>query len=190
MHYIITKGGSAANIVPDFAELSLIVRHPDRATLEGIWERVRKCAEAGALATETRVEIEIGAAYSSYLPNETLLGVVDQSLHWSGGVTYDDKERDFAEKLRTTLSGPLPPLSMAAEIRPVRTALLSGSTDVGDVSWVTPTGQFFAATFPPGVPLHTWQSTACAGMSIGQKGMLVAAKTLALSAIELFSDPA
>ena len=119
-----------------------------------------------------------------------MLSLVDQSLHASGGVTYDATERTFAERLRTTLSGPLPPLSMTEEIRPVRTALVSASTDVGDVSWVTPTGQFFAATFVPGVPLHSWQSTACAGMSIGQKGMLVAAKTLALSAIELFSDPA
>ena len=61
---------------------------------------------------------------------------------------------------------------------------------VGDVSWNVPTAQLTTATFVPGVPAHSWQSTACAGMSIGRKGMLVAAKTLALSAVDLFTDPA
>jgi aminobenzoyl-glutamate utilization protein B len=66
----------------------------------------------------------------------------------------------------------------------------SASTDVGDVSWVVPTAQFVAATFVPGVGAHTWQAAACAGSSIGRKGMVVAARTLALAGVELFENPA
>jgi aminobenzoyl-glutamate utilization protein B len=67
--------------------------------------------------------------------------------------------------------------------------MFSASTDAGDVSWQFPMGHFMAATWVPGVNAHTWQAAACSGMSIGRKGMMVAAKTLALSAIDLFLDP-
>jgi aminobenzoyl-glutamate utilization protein B len=189
IHYVITNGGAAANIVPDFAEVSLIARHPDLKTLEGIWERLMNCAQAGALATGTRMEVEITAAYANQLPNDALVALLDRSLRSAGGVTYTEEERAFAEKVRASVGATLP-LAAAANIDPPRTTLLSASTDVGDVSWVLPTGQFLAATFPPGIPFHSWQSTACAGSSIGRKGMVVAAKTLALAAIDLFSDPA
>ena len=66
----------------------------------------------------------------------------------------------------------------------------AASTDVGDVSWVVPTAQFNAATFAPGVGAHTWQAAACAGYSIGRKGMLVAARTLAIAGIDFFQNPA
>lgn len=191
MHYVITQGGSAANIVPETAELSIIVRHPDQKTLESIWERVLNCAQAGALATGTTMNVKIASGYANYIPNETLVAVIDRALHAAGGVQYTAEERAFAEKIRATLdvSNALPPGS-EARILPPFTGLLSASTDVGDVSWAVPTGHFLAATFPPGTPFHTWQSTACAGTSLGRKGMVVAAKTLAQSAAELFTDAA
>jgi aminobenzoyl-glutamate utilization protein B len=65
----------------------------------------------------------------------------------------------------------------------------SASTDVGDISWNVPTAQLVTATFVPGVPAHSWQATACTGMSIGVKGMIVAAKTMALTMADLFTDP-
>ena len=80
-------------------------------------------------------------------------------------------------------------LGSEAEIQPIDTGMGIGSTDVADISWIVPTAQFSAATWVPGAPAHSWQSTACSGMSIGRKGMVVAAKTLALSAVDLFSDP-
>lgn len=190
MHYIVTSGGAAANIVPDYAELSIIVRHPDLAELARIWERVRRCAEAGALATETRVEFEITSSYANFKRNPPLRDLLDRCLRLAGGVRYTGEERAFIEKLRATL-GPreMPPLERAAEVLPPKTSLSSVSTDVGDVSWVVPLGHFTAATMPPGVPLHTWQSTACAGTEIGRKGMMVAARTLTLASLELFSSP-
>jgi aminobenzoyl-glutamate utilization protein B len=190
MHYIVTNGGAAANIVPEFAELAIIVRHPDLGELARIWERVKKCAEAGALATETKAEIEITSAYANFKRNPVLRDLLDRSLRAAGGVRYTDEEREFIEKIRATLGArALPPLERAAEVLPPKTSLSSVSTDVGDVSWAVPVGHFTAATMPPGVPLHTWQSTACAGTEIGRKGMLVAARTLTLASLELFGSP-
>ncbi len=190
MHYIVTSGGAAANIVPEFAELSLIVRHPDLGELARLWERVKKCAEAGALATETKLEIEVTSAYANFVLNPVLRDLLDRNLRAAGGVRYTDEERAFIEKIRATLGArPMPPIESAAEVLPPKTSLSSVSTDVGDVSWVVPVGHFTAATMAPGVPLHTWQSTACAGTEIGRKGMMVAARTLALASLELFGSP-
>lgn len=190
MHYIVTSGGAAANIVPEFAELSIIARHPDLAELARIWERVKLCAEAGALATGTKAEIEITSAYANFVRNPVLRDLLDRSLRAAGGVRYTDEERTFIEKIRATLGArEMPPLERAAEVLPPKTSLSSVSTDVGDVSWVVPVGHFTAATMPPGVPLHTWQSTACAGTEIGRKGMMTAAKTLTLAVLELLASP-
>jgi aminobenzoyl-glutamate utilization protein B len=188
LHYIITKGGAAANIVPDVAEISLIARHPDLKTLESIWERVRKCVEAGALATETKAEIRVTSSYANMVPVPSLVSLIDRSLKTAGGVFYNESERGFAAQLKQSLEAARP-LEEASTILPPRSALFSGSTDVGDVSWNVPTGHLYAATFFPGVPIHTWQSTACAGTSAGRKGMVVAAKAMALSAIALMGEP-
>jgi len=191
IHYIITNGGGAPNVVPDFAEVYVYARHPSMPILDGIWDRIRKCAEAGALATETRVEMQIVASVYNVLPNDTLAAVFDRNLRRVGGVRYSPAEQEFAEVLGKTLpaGGPLGPGSQA-EVQKVEEGHVAASTDVGDVSWVVPTSEFSAATYVPGTPAHSWQSTACAGSSIGRKGMVVAAKTLALSAIELFNQPA
>lgn len=191
MHYIFSKAGSAANIVPDTAEVSIIARHPDLATLESIWERLGNAAQAGALASGTSVAIDIVSGYANYVPNPTLRDLLDSNLKRAGGVVYTPEERKFAEAIRGTLgASKLPPLDDAARVFSPKPDLLSASTDVGDVSWNVPTGHLLAATFPPGVPLHTWQSTAVSGTTIGQKGMLVAARTLALTAADLFHAPA
>lgn len=191
IHYVITQGGTAANVVPEVAEVSIIARHPDLPVLEGIWERVMNCAQAGAIASGTKMEMEITSSYANYLPNGPLAGLLDRSLRVAGGVVYDAAERAFAERIRGTLDvSKAPPLGSEAKILPPLQGVFSASTDVGDVSWNMPTGQFLAATFPPGIPFHTWQSTACAGTSLGRKGMTVAAKTLAVAAAELFEKPA
>lgn len=192
IHYIITGGGSAPNIVPDFAEIYVYARHPNMPTLDGIWARIIKCAEAGALATETQMKYEIVGSVYNLLPNEPLTNLLDQNLRVVGGFKYNAEEQTFAEKLRQTfpLDGTLP-LGSQEAVQSLRKEDDGGggSTDVGDVSWIVPTAQFTTATYVPGTPGHSWQSTACAGSSIGRKGMMIAAKTLALSTIDLFTDP-
>jgi aminobenzoyl-glutamate utilization protein B len=189
MHYVITNGGDAPNVVPAFSEVYLYLRSPDMDVIDNVWPRILKCAEAGALATETKYELEIINSAYSLLPNDVLTKLIERNLNYVGGVRYTPEERDFAEKLRQTFVGGAPPLGSAARIGTAEEGISYGSTDVADVSWVVPTGGFYTATFVPGTPGHSWQSTACAGMSIGQKGMIVAAKTLTLSALDLFLQP-
>jgi aminobenzoyl-glutamate utilization protein B len=190
IHYIITNGGSAANVVPAFAEVSLIARNPDADVLDGIWNRVMKCAQAGALASETRMEFEQGTNYANVLPNDTLAEVLGRAMEKAGGFEYTPGEREFADELQKTLGAPVH--RPGPEVVKADKSEGSGpaSTDAGDVSWVVPTAQFTTATFVPGVGAHTWQAAACAGSSIGRKGMVVAARTLALAGVELFQNPA
>jgi aminobenzoyl-glutamate utilization protein B len=191
IHYIFTKAGSAPNVVPDFAEGYFYARQPDMPTLDGVWERIVKCAQAGALASETRMEMEIIASVYNLLPNTPLIQALDQNLHIVGGVRYTPEETAFAETLRKSFLKPdAAPLSKALDVSGTEPASgVGGSTDVADVSWNVPVGQINTATFVPGTPGHSWQSAACAGSSIGRKGMIVAAKTLALTGADLFLDP-
>jgi aminobenzoyl-glutamate utilization protein B len=189
IHYIITNGGSAANIVPAFAEVSLIARNPDADVLDGVWNRIMKCAQAGALASETRMEFEQGTNYANVLPNDALAEVLGRAMEKAGGYQYTPDERKFAEDLQKTLGAPVH--RPGPDTVKVEKSEGSGpaSTDAGDVSWVVPTAQFTTATFVPGVGAHTWQAAACAGSSIGRKGMVVAARTLAIAGVELFENP-
>jgi len=189
IHYIISNGGDAPNVVPAFAEVKLVARHPDAVTLDGIWRRILKCADAGALATETRVEVEQSTNYANILPNDALTALVARNMRKAGGYEYTAEERTFAEQLQKTL-GPGAGRTKPDEIFADNSEGAGPySTDAGDVSWNVPTVQFTTATYPSGTPAHSWQSAACAGTSIGRKGMVVAARTLALSAVDLLEHP-
>jgi aminobenzoyl-glutamate utilization protein B len=191
IHYVVSNGGAAPNIVPEFAELFLYARNPSMPVLDGIWDRIVNCARAGALATDTRMEMELIDSNYNTLPNDALSALVDRNLRMVGGVTYTKEEQEFAEKLRQTL--PVDhalALGSQETVQPPREGYFSASTDAGDVSWMLPTSELNTATFVPGIPAHSWQAAACAGSSIGRKGMVVAAKALALSAMDLFTDPA
>ena len=189
IHYIITDGGSAPNIVPENAEVYYYVRHPDVDELERIWERVIKVAKAAAIGTETTLEYEIIHANRPLLPNLPLANLVLEKLSQVGGVYYNEKETIFAKSLWATLDNPNRELGSEKNIQPFEEKIGRGSTDVGGVSWVVPTVGFRTATWVPGTPGHSWQAVACGGMSIGHKGMMNAAKTLALSCIHVFQNP-
>lgn len=190
IHYVITKGGEAPNVVPEYAESYYYCRHPDRNQLAEIWKRLEKCAEGAALGTGTRMEYEIIGGTFNVLPNEILAALMHKHLEKVGGVKYEADEKAFAEKIQTTLIGTKPDLANAGIIRSYKTEGRSGgSTDVGDVSWAVPTVGLRTATWVPGTSAHSWQAVAAGGMSIGYKGMMVAAKTLSLTAIELFESP-
>jgi aminobenzoyl-glutamate utilization protein B len=194
IHYVITRGGEAPNVVPEFAEVYYYARHPKREVLTGIFERIKKAAEAAAMGTETKMEMEIIGGVYELLPNDVLAQLVYQNLVRVGGVDYTSEEREWAKKIQQTLpSGNLPSVDAAREIVPYsdkQSDLNAGSTDVGDVSWVVPTIGFTTSTWVPGTPAHSWQAVACGGTDIGVKGMMVAAKTLALTGIDLLNNPA
>ena len=189
IHYVITKGGNAPNVVPDFAEVFYYVRHPQASGVDAIWERVEDAARGAAMGTGTQVEWEVIHGNNPLLVNESLAKMMDEKLRIVGGVDYTPDEMKFAEKLYSTLDDPSLSLESAAEIQPYKSSLGYGSTDVGDVSYATPTVGLATATWVPGTSAHSWQSTAASGMTIGYKGAHNAAKTLTLAGIELFSNP-
>lgn len=189
IHYVITSGGAAPNVVPDFAEVYLYARHNDMTLLDGIWERIIAASKGAAMGTGTTVDHEVMGAVYNVLPNDYLASLQQKNLQRVGGVTYTPDEKAFAEQLRTTLQPPLLPLGSEAQIQQPRSEVGNNSTDTGDVSWKVPTVQLTSATWVPGTPAHSWQAVAAGGTSIGIKGMMVAAKTMALTAIDLFTDP-
>ncbi len=189
IHYVITRGGEAPNVVPNFAEVYYYVRHSDVAEVKDLWNRVVKAAEGAALGTETRMEVEVIHGIYNVLPNEALAEVMHENLQMVGGVDYDAEETAFAEKIAETLGRSKAPLSVAGQIMPLEMRTSKASSDVGDVSWVVPTAGLGTATWVPGTSAHTWQAVAAGGMSIGIKGMIVAAKTLTLTGIDLFQNP-
>ena len=124
------------------------------------------------------------------LPNLTVQKIMYDNLVKVGGVTYTNEEKAFAEKISKTLGKGAPDISTAQIVQPYKeTAQAYGSTDVGDVSYTVPTAGLGTVTWVPGTPAHSWQAVAAGGMSIGSKGMMVAAKTLALTAMDIFESP-
>jgi aminobenzoyl-glutamate utilization protein B len=191
IHYVITSGGKAPNVVPDFAEVYYYVRHPRRDQVKQIFERVVKTAQAAALGTETSMEYEIIGGTHDLLLIRSLADVMQQNLEKVGGVNYTDAEKEFARKIQLTYGSVVPPIENAARVMPLKMEedAGGGSTDVGDVSYAVPTVGLRASTWVPGTPAHSWQAVACGGTEIATKGMMVAAKTMALTAIDLFTDP-
>jgi len=188
MHYVITSGGSAPNVVPDFAEVFYYVRNPDPEVVRETFDRLVKVAEGAAMGTGTTVDHEVIHGANSLLPNRYLQSLVHAHLTAVGGVAYTPEEQAFASKIAPTLGGRTP-IAEATRIDPLSESHGAGSTDVGDVSYNVPTAGFSTATWVPGTPAHSWQAVAAGGTSIGFKGMQNAAKVLALTAIELYEKP-
>jgi aminobenzoyl-glutamate utilization protein B len=189
IHYVITEGGTAPNVVPDFAEVFYYVRHPDPVEVDAIWTRLEDAARGAAMGTGTKVDWEVIHGNNPLLVNEPLAKMMDAKLRQVGGVTYTPEEQKFAEGIYASFDKPGLPLGSQEEVQPYDVTLGYGSTDVGDVSYATPTVGLRAATWVPGTSAHSWQSSAASGMSIGSKGVQVAAKTLTLAAIELYTNP-
>lgn len=189
IHYVITNGGKAPNVVPEFAEVYYYVRHPEKTMAVSIFDRITKAAEGAALGTETKMEYEIIGGTHDLLINKTLATNMQINLEKIGGVIYTAEETVFAKKIQESFLGILPSISDASIIAPLHIEKNQGSTDVGDVSYTVPTVGVETATWVPGTSAHSWQAVACGGTEIGIKGMMVASKALAFTAIDLFTSP-
>jgi aminobenzoyl-glutamate utilization protein B len=210
VHYTITKGGEAPNIVPENADVWYFIRAPRIDQVREIYERVVKVAKGAALMTETEVEIEFHGGSANLMPNIVLEDLLHEKMKEVDVPSYDDDDFRFAEEIQKTFSKnyfdnnlTILPQGMKREVEQLRDVkicdkilpivdrgvTLPGSTDVGDVSWITPLAQFGTACSVIGTPGHSWQFVAQAGMSIGHKGMIYAAKVLALSCLELMQNP-
>ena len=189
IHYVITQGGSAPNVVPDSAENFYYVRHSSADEVRRLWPRLEAAAKGAAMGTGTEVSWEIIHGNNALLVNETLARVMDTKLRSLGGVEYTVEERAWATEISKSFGENAVALEEAATIQPYAKSLGYGSTDVGDVSWATPTVGVRTATWVPGTSAHSWQAVAASGNSIGFKGAQLAAKAMTLMAAELFTNP-
>jgi aminobenzoyl-glutamate utilization protein B len=209
VHYVILNGGGTApNVVPDYAMSLYSVRAPRTDQLDALFERVKDIARGAALMTGTEMEVEVISGMSNMLPNETINEILQSKLEELGAPKFSEEEHAFVREL----SKSIPPESLetsayvygldskaVAELKkqvlfedilpPFKSeVILPGSTDVGDVSWVAPTGQIITTCWTLGSPGHSWQIVAQGKMGIGQRGMLYAGKVMALSALEFMQN--
>ena len=212
IHYAITRGGDVPNIVPSKAEVWYFIRALERDLLDEVTDRVRRIADGAAMMTDTTVEETLGGACSSVLNNHYLADLHYKAMEHIGPITFTKDEMQFAEEInneypaenrRNLLREMAVPDDWKPRIEAYRQMPLiadnlpamdqevvgTGSTDVGDVSWITPLTMFRTACFPTGATGHSWGIAAASGTSIGHKGMLHAAKIMALVAADLFTDP-
>jgi aminobenzoyl-glutamate utilization protein B len=188
IHSVITSGGGAPNVVPDFAETFYYIRNPSSEVVQQLYPRLLKCAEGAAIATETTLETLYLGGTLEIMPNDTLALLARANLQQLNHLQYNEDERRFADQILPTLAAPLP-IESLNQIEDRTGGVTKDSTDVGDVSWVVPTTGFCVATWVPGTPMHSWQAVAAGATSIGRLGMQLAAKTLATTAWDLYQDP-
>lgn len=213
IHYAITNtGGDAPNVVQAEAESVYLIRAPKNDQVREIYERVNQIARGAAMMCGVEVEIQLEKACSNILVNHTLEEVLYENMKAVGLPEYTEEEYAFASAIQDTMPGrqkladrferimgekgrvldeQYDKKSIYSFILPYRPyeKPLSGSSDVGDVSWVCPTSQIVAATCAGGTPEHTWQMVSQGKSSIAHKGLLYAGKVLAAAAIDLLDDP-
>lgn len=188
IHHVITAGGDAPNVVPNFAEVYYYVRHPRSEIVRSLYDRLVKCAQAGALATETELEIVNEGGIVEILPNNALAEVCLENLRAMRDLKYSPEQTEFALKLQQTLDMPRP-LDLIGQVLDKSGEIGMGSTDVGDVSWVVPTTGFNTACWPPGTPGHSWQAVASGRQDFARQGMILAARVLAGTAWDALTKP-
>ena len=191
MHYTIMKGGDVPNVVPEYAKVWVWLRDSKRTGIDDLLSRVRKIAEGAALMAEVESKVTIEGGDYEMLVNMTGEKLLQANLNWLGPIKYTDDEQAFARAIQRAagveekgMNGGIPPLEDPRPDPP------GGSTDVADVSWIVPMIHVSVTTAPEGVPWHAWPVVACGGMSIGHKGLVQAAKTLATTMVDLYEDPA
>ena len=205
IHCVITEGGKAPNVVPPYAQVWYYVRAPNGEQVESIYAWMLDIAQGAALMTGTTYDIDFLTGCYNTLPNDVIGDLLLEKLRKIGVPKYTDEERDLAHKLQETF----PPGAIEKSLKrygmtreevgdPLceiiadpydKGKVLGGSTDVGDVSYITPTAQITTCCQALGTPGHSWQNVVTSGSSIGSKGMMLAAKAMALSALDLETRP-
>jgi aminobenzoyl-glutamate utilization protein B len=190
MHYTLLEAGDVPNVVPEHAKLWVWVRDSRMGGAEELLARATKIVEGAALATETEGKLTIQAGSWEMLQSRLGSRRLHANLEWLGPLTYTPEEEAFAAALQQA-SG-VPQAGIAGALEPFVENPGDpdgGSTDVADVSWLVPAVHLSVTTAPAGVPWHAWPTVAASRTSIGHKGMLLAAKALAATAIDLMADP-
>jgi aminobenzoyl-glutamate utilization protein B len=191
MHYTLQKGGDVPNVVPDYARIWMWVRDSKRAGVDEAFARVQETAKGAAMMAGVTHTLTVQTGYTDENILESGAKLVHGNLAWLGAIEYTAEEQEFARALqRATGKEPVGMDGAIQPLQPIAPDPPGGSSDVGDVSWNVPTIHFYVATAPKDVPWHAWPVVASGGMSIGHKGMMLAGKTLAATAVDLFEDSA
>ena len=205
LHYIINNGGNEPNTVPAQASVWYNVRATKRQTADEILSWLVDIAKGAAMMTQTKLsEIKILGGSSEVLSNQTLVGLLQKNMDELGGPLFTEEDKKFAEDIskefnesdkKKGLEGNFIPLTYmdkhiheGVEKSRDYGQSLKASTDVGDVSWITPLAMFGVATWPLGTAAHTWQTTAASGSGMGYHAMHYASKVLATTLIDLYND--
>jgi aminobenzoyl-glutamate utilization protein B len=191
IHYVVTDGGGQPNVVPPKAASWYYVRADRHDTVEQVFSRLVDVARGAALMTGTEMSYVVDGDSHEVLPNRALSNLIHQNLEKVGAPEFDDGERAFARETQKDLPS-IPDRALFEGIDPVpeEPEQRASSTDQGDLSWHVPTGSLVVASYAFGAPGHSWQVAASTGMSIGEKAMTVAAKTLAATGLDLLTKPA
>lgn len=205
VHYAITDaGGTSPNVVQAQATVYYTVRAKTVAETRQLYKRVVKIAEGAALMTETRLHVEFDGGSANILPNKVLEETLHRHAESFGGVPFDELDQATAAKFTSALPAAKlalakqelgmtaeDPRSLHNDLLPIDPGVprsdATSSTDVGDVSWVTPTVQLLAPCMSLGAPAHSWLWVAQGKLPAAHKGMVHAAKIMAATAAELFS---
>ncbi|MBI3650333.1 MAG: amidohydrolase [Acidobacteria bacterium] len=191
MHYAILKGGDVPNVVPEYAKLWCWVRDSRRAGVEEVMKRVYKIADGSALMADVEAKLTIQTGDYEMLVNMAGEKVMQANLEWLGAIQYTAEEQEFARQIQRATG--VEPVGLKGDIKPFTEPKADpegGSTDVADVSWIVPMINLTVTTAPYKAPWHAWPVVACGGMSIGHKGLTLAAKALATTMVDLFEDAA
>ena len=189
IHYVIPRAGEAPNVVPEYAKVWYYVRDVDRESVGTWYDWILKIAEGAALGTRTEHKVFLVTGVHEYTLNYPLQAALQRNLEFVGPPPFTDEEQEFARALQQFLE--IEEKGYDAEIKPLADEpepASGGSTDVAEVSYITPTAGFNVTTAAAEVPWHSWATTACHGTDAGVKGAVVAAKVLALTGIDLLTD--
>lgn len=187
IHYVVQAGGETPNVVPDYARLFMFIRDENRGGVEATTQWARELADGAAMGTQTRAKFTVDFGLHDLLPNKAMIERFFTHLHTVGVPQWTDEEQAFARECQTNLG--VPPAGLVPQPLPMLPDVANGGgSDLGDVSWNTPTMAFLYPSFPLGVGLHTWPVTACGGMSIGRKSAIGAALLLARLGKDLATD--
>ena len=214
VHYSFSDaGGISPNVVQPIAKLVYMIRSDTVRHAKALLKRVENIAKGAALMTDTEVTWRQIDGTSDTLSNQVLEKLLFENLSAAPLPEYTEDEIIFAKQLKATFVDNGLPGTLTEEIPALKKFVMEktnnghaplndfvfpyhpsyayspGSTDVGDVSWLTPTAQFNTATWPSGSPGHSWQNVAVGKSGIAHKGMLLAAKVLAAACADLMEKP-
>lgn len=193
IHYVITDGGGAPNVVPPHATVWYYVRADDHRDVEKYYEWVTEIARGAAMMSRTKLQIAIDTDCHELIPNTPLSEAIQKNLERVPRPQFTAAEQEFARRIQETLAQSPGGFNVGFDdrVHPLNpgTELGKGSTDVGDISWFIPTGGLRAACFAAGSPGHCWQNVAAIGSTAGDKGIHYAARVLAATGLDLLEDP-